>query len=130
MIAATIDRRGHCAACPPCAGSHGGHCPRHRLAPIPPSFTTDYGPGHLDTDAGVFSADAAADLLAERIGDATVAVLHVHLANVEPLDVADDPYSTCSENLTPRSVGVELTLPDLRALSEAIIAAIVAAERS
>jgi len=96
--------------------------------PIPPSFTTDYGPGHIDTDAGVFSADAAADLLRERTDGDTVAVLHVHLANVEPSTPTGPDVRLPVVSI--QSVGVELTLADLRALSEAIIAAIVAAERS
>ena len=72
--------------------------------PIPPSFTTEYGPGHIDTDAGVYSADAAADVLAEHTNGDTVAVLHVHLANVERPE--GELYTPAT---APRSVGVELT---------------------
>ena len=72
--------------------------------PIPPSFTTDYGPGHVDTDDGVYTCDAAADLLADDgDGPGTIAVLHIHLTNPErPTHL--------------RSVGVELTADDVRGL--------------
>jgi len=97
--------------------------------PIPPSFTTEYGPGHIDTDAGVYACDAAADLEAIDGPGASVAILHIHLANVER--PAGELYTPAT---APRSVGVELSLADLEALHERLTvelreARLAAAER-
>jgi hypothetical protein len=45
-----IDRRGHCRYCPPCLGSHEGHCPRHTLTDQVISIIDAHIPSLTDED--------------------------------------------------------------------------------
>lgn len=57
-----LDRRGHCAECPPCLDSHTRHCSRH----VTPSERAEALEGFADSNRAEFAAYVRGWYPAER----------------------------------------------------------------